>query len=194
MSPRPLSRDEIIKRATELVKPIRHSRFLPDEKPIDAIRAQFREEVWWVLNTIERAEAGRQVNRHGSTKLKDVLPQFLRALRRVERLAKEQPAEMFENWEDPGHKFSSRERFLEHLGLTRQRAETYKAPRGPRSGMKKRHAAASALSILQEYCVSADAKKDGIFCRLTALLAGEPGANLQRYCKERLQRAERVVK
>jgi len=188
MPPRPLSPAEIIKRATKLVNPTRaaHPRGAP-------IREQFQEDVGHVLDQIEQADADRRVNRdYGSTKPKDVRQPFLRALDRVAQLASEQPGEMFLNWDDPGDVFSGRENFLFHVERTRKRAAHYEAPKGPRSGRIRAHAAASALWLLDEYCVPADAEKDSTYCRLTALLTGEPHANLGRHCRKRLKRTNRV--
>src|SRR5262249_22806207 len=184
MPPRSLSRAEIIKRATKLVNPTRAAH------PRGAqISEQFQEDVGHVLDQIEQADADRRVNRaRGSTKPKDVRQPFLRALDRVAQLASEQPGEMFLNWDDPGDVFSGRENFLFHVEWTRKRAADYEAPKGPHSGSKRRHAAASALWLLGEYCVAADAEKGSTYCLLTALLTGEPRANLERHCRERLKR------
>src|SRR5262249_51495904 len=147
MPPRPLSRAEIIKRATKLVNPTRaaHLRGAP-------IRDQFQEDVGHVLDQIVLAERNRRVDRaKGSTKPKDVRQPFLLALARVAHLAREQPGEMFLNWDNPGDMFSGRENFLIHVEVTRERAAHYEAPKGPRSGRIRAHAAASALWLLDEY-------------------------------------------
>ena len=197
MSSQTLLPAEIVRRAVELVKPTRamYLRFVQDVEP-SAIRARFEQDVVCVLEQIQRAEEDRQVNRsRGSTKPKDVREPFRRALLRAAQLAREQPGEMFLNWDDPEDKFSGRQNFLEHLAVTRERAARYVAPRGPHIGRKRKHAAASALFLLDEYCVPAHAeKKDSKYCQLAALLTGDPKANLQRHCRERLRRANRAPK
>jgi hypothetical protein len=184
-------RAEIIRRATALVKPTRaaHPRGAP-------IRKQFQEDVGHVLDQIELAEENRRVNRaKGSTKPKDVREPFRRVLLRAAQLAREQPGEIFLNWDNPGDIFSGRQNFLWHVEVTLDRLASYKAPRGPHSGSKRRHAAASALFLLDEYCVPADVEKiDSKYCRLAALLTGDPRANLQHHCRERLRRANRGPK
>jgi hypothetical protein len=110
-------RAEIIRRATALVKPTRaaHPRGAP-------IRKQFQEDVGHVLDQIELAEENRRVNRaKGSTKPKDVREPFRRVLLRAAQLAREQPGEIFLNWDNPGDIFSGRQNFLWHVEVTLDR-------------------------------------------------------------------------
>lgn len=50
-------------------------------------------------------------------------------------------------------------------------------------GFYKKLAAAQAIRLMRKYKLDVTTAKDSDFCRLAALLAGEPKADLRRYCR-----------
>jgi hypothetical protein len=81
-------------------------------------------------------------------------------------------------------------RWIEHVNEARTKADK---KRYPYKALKKMTAAEEAHHLLQQFNKKVSAKKGSAFCRLAALLYGQPRANLQWRCREILSSKSKVL-
>jgi hypothetical protein len=174
-----ITRDDIVRRAAQLIG-----------------TPECKGDVEGALNDMAVLEAQHNHSRlFGSKSSKKAAEQFSAALRKVRDLTKNLPEHLhfalFGDWVDRhAEVYNGHLKFAHAVArLMEASDQCARMPSGKpaRSAYKKRLAAEEALRLLREYGARrVTVTKRSDFCRLAALLCGEPQADLQQQCRAEL--------
>lgn len=187
---RPLTRNQIVDAAVKIIG---------DDR---ARRDDVQDIVDRMMRACARSERTRS---RQSKKQKQFAKQYGAALRKVIAMTRRAPTdfralpsvtinapqlniknEMF----DPEH-------LLRHLELLHAISESWEKSRlgQPKpDAYEKRLAAGAALHLMRMHDMAPTTTKEGAFCKLAAMLSGDQTADLQRYCREALEKRKSGLK